>query len=117
MSIRTLLHATCPSCRARVLETRWDDREDMPPIGDVAWLDTTILDGSQILASVLTGRRLWQITHTLQGPRAAKRTAWWPRRPIAGVTVAAHACGHTFTGLDTVDLARELTPIPDTCPF
>lgn len=114
MTTKTPILASCRRCGARVLEVRWDWRDDTL-IGEPL-LDPVSLDRHQVLACVLTDVALWQVQEHAGHPVTSRRTRWWPRRPIAGHTAPEHACGRVWDAFP-ISLAPNPTHIPDVCPY
>lgn len=114
MSATTPRYVTCPRCRARVLEARWDYQGDF--LIGTPLLDAVALQPSQIVACVVTGIRLWQVHQHAGHTVTSRRTRWWPTRPVDGDVVAEHACGRVWDA-PPLDLAPDPDVIPDVCPF
>jgi len=116
MSARDPLITRCRDCRRTVIVVAWDHQEDLPPISLVR-LDPNILTSVETLASILTGRTIWQHRMTAAGPTFSKHTRWWPRTPQPGHILPAHDCARTYPNLERIRLDQLQPTIPDTCPF
>lgn len=114
MTATTPLYATCPGCRGRVLEVRWDWHEDLL-IGEPR-LEPVSLDYQQVTACIITRIPLWQLHEHAGKPVTSKRSAWWPRRPVPGHILPTHACGRVWDAFP-IDLSPDPDLIPETCPF
>lgn len=114
MTATTPLYTACTACKARVLEVRWDFHQNM--LLGAPRLDAVALDREQIIACIVIGIPLWQLHQHSNKTVTSHRTPWWPRHPVDGHIVPEHACGRTWDAFP-IDLAPDVTPIPDTCPF
>jgi len=109
----TPLVGTCPRCKARVLEVRWDYELDL--VVGKPRLDLTVLSLEQITACIITGRDLWQLHEHAGRKVTSHRSRWWPRAPIDGTVHAEHRCGTVWPGTDVI-LAEPQPPAPVTEP-
>lgn len=114
MSATTPRYVTCPRCRARVLEVRWDYQMDI--LIGTPLLDPVALGQLQIVACVITGVKLWQVHEHAGRPVTSRRSRWWPTKPVAGEISPEHRCKHTWDA-PALDLAPEVTVYPDRPPF
>jgi hypothetical protein len=114
MSQITPRYVTCPRCRSRVLEARWDFQ--MNTLIGTPLLQPVSLTPDQIVACIITSIPLWQVHEHAGKPITSRRTPWWPRGPIAGDIAPEHACGRTWDA-PALDLAPDEIVYPDQPPF
>lgn len=114
MTATTPILASCPRCRRRVLEVRWDHHEDTL-IGEPT-LEPVALDRQQITACVIAGIPLWLIHQHAGRTVTSHRTRWWPRTLVPGHTAPVHACGRIWDAFP-ITLAPDPHTTPDQCPF
>jgi hypothetical protein len=107
-------YVTCPRCRARVLEVRWDFQMDV--LIGMPLLDPVALQPLQIVACVITRVQLWQIHEHAGKTITSQRTPWWPRKPVDGEISPRHRCGHTWDA-PALDLVPDEVVYPDQPPF
>ncbi len=114
MTATTPLYAACRRCGGRVLEVRWDFQQDI--LIGAPRLEPVSLDYQQVTACVIAGIPLWQIHEHARKTVTSRRSRWWPRTPVPGHIAPEHGCGRVWDAFP-LDLAPDLTPIPETCPF
>ena len=114
MTATTPRYVTCPACRGRVLEARWDWHGDVL-IGEPL-LEPVSLDYQQVTACILTGIRLWQLHEHAGHAVTSRRGRYWPKTKIPGHILPEHACSRVWDAFP-IDLAPDPAAIPETCPF
>lgn len=115
MTATSPLYASCRRCGAHILEVRWDWQLDT--VIGTPRLDPVALDYQQITACVVAGIPLWQLQRQRLGNWVtSRRSFWWPRTPVDGHTLPAHACGARWDAFP-VDLSTAPVTYPDTPPF
>jgi hypothetical protein len=114
VTTRAPLYATCARCSARVLEVRWDHRDNV--LIGAPTLDPVGLDDQQILACVISDVPLWQVYLHAGVHVTSRRTRWWPVGPTSGHVAPAHRCGRVWDAFP-LELAPDPYDLPDLCPF
>lgn len=114
MTATTPLAAACTGCGRRVLEVRWDHRDDV--LIGAPRIDGVSLDWQQVTACVLAGITLWQIHEWAGRVVTSRRTRYWPTKPIPGHIAPEHHCARTWDAFP-LDLAPAETVTPDQPPF
>lgn len=114
MTARPPLFTACPRCGVRVLEVRGDWADDV--VFGEPLLDPVGLDYQQVTACIIAGLTLWQLHPYAGHTVTSRRTRWWPRAPMPGLTVPQHVCGRVWDAFP-VDLSPDTDLTPELCPF
>ena len=117
---RPPLVESCPKCGRRVLAVREDDYHEFV-IGRPL-IDPVALNQQQVIACVLAGIDLWQVTRRVLGWVTAHRDVSWPyppkpgQPPYPGHIAPVHRCTATWDA-PPIDTQPDRAPVPDKPPF
>lgn len=114
MIAKAPLAARCGRCGRDVLEAR-DDWHQGVLLADPR-IDPVDLSADQLLACVIAGIQVWQLHQVAGRWVTSLRSRYWPRRPVDGPIAPAHDCDRTWSA-PRLNLAPDVTHVPDACPF